>query len=147
MRTIEVKLYHFDELNDDAKQKAIDKHREFIAEVMDLDYITEDAKTIGLSITEWDLYHNSINGNLTEDLPTVVKLVKENHGDQTATYLLAEQYKNKHGEDAEHEFAQALLQEYLLLLQKDYEFQLEDEQIIESITINEYEFTEDGKLA
>lgn len=147
MRIIEVKLYHFNELSEDAKQKAIADHRDFIAEVMNLDYITEDAETIGLHITEWDLYRQIINGNLTKELPEVVKLIKANHGDKTATYLLAEQYKNKHGYDAEETFSKELMQLYLTILQKDYEYQLETEAIIESIAINEYEFTEDGKIA
>lgn len=147
MRQITVNLYNFDELNDDAKQKSIDKHREFLSEVMSLDYITDDAKTIGLNITGWDLYHRSIDGELTEELPEVVKLIKENHGSVTPTYQLAERYKNKHGYDAEETFSKELMQLYLAQLHYEYEYQLEDAQIIESITINEYEFTEKGELA
>jgi len=146
MRTIQVELYQFNELSEDAKQKAIEQ-------LGDIDYydwwssVYEDAETIGLKITSFDIYHRAIDGDLTEELPTVVKLIFANHGKTTDTYQLAMRYKNKHGEDNEEEFRIALLQEYLSILDEEYNYLTSEEAIIETITVNEYEFAEDGRLA
>ena len=47
----------------------------------------------------------------------------------------------------EDEFLKSLLEDYSIILQKEYEYQTSEEAIIESIKANDYEFTEDGKLA
>jgi hypothetical protein len=49
-------------------------------------------------------------------------------------------------EDMELEFLRSILEDYRILLQKDYDYQTSDEAIIETIQANEYEFTENGEL-
>ena len=88
--------------------------------------------------------------------------ILENHGEVCETYATAKEYqaKLKHfNEDDEDEtsveydalqetkdeFLQALLEDYRMLLQKEYEYQTSEEAIIDTIKANEYEFTEDGK--
>lgn len=50
-------------------------------------------------------------------------------------------------ENSCHEFLHDILEDYLITLRKEYEYLASKEAIIESILANEYEFTEEGKLA
>jgi hypothetical protein len=49
-------------------------------------------------------------------------------------------------EDIDQEFERALKEEYASILQNEYEFLTSEEQIIETMTANEYDFTIDGKI-
>lgn len=49
--------------------------------------------------------------------------------------------------DVTGEFGIALLQDYLIMLDKEYDYQTSEEAIIETIQANEYLFTENGVLA
>jgi site-specific recombinase XerC len=49
-------------------------------------------------------------------------------------------------EAIEKEFEHAILQDYLSMLKKEYEWLMSDEQVDESIIGNQYEFTEDGEI-
>lgn len=54
----------------------------------------------------------------------------------------------KYQEDAdqlEEDFQNDILEDYRIMLQKEYDYLSSDEAIIESIEANEYEFTENGK--
>jgi hypothetical protein len=66
---------------------------------------------------------------------------KDEYG-ELATYAL-----DADKEDIDKEFLRALLEEYLSTLRKEEEYQLSDEVADEMITVNEYEFTEDGGIA
>ena len=44
------------------------------------------------------------------------------------------------------EFRVSILEDYRIMLQKQYEYLCSEEAIIETIEANDYEFTEDGKL-
>jgi hypothetical protein len=49
-------------------------------------------------------------------------------------------------EELEDEFTKSILEDYRIMLQKEYEYQSSREAIIETIEVNEYEFTVDGEL-
>ncbi len=49
-------------------------------------------------------------------------------------------------ENDEDEFLKELLEDYRIILQKEYEYQTSEEAIIGTIEANEYEFTQDGKM-
>lgn len=44
------------------------------------------------------------------------------------------------------DFTKALLEDYLIILRREYDYLTSEESVKESILANEYEFTEDGKL-
>jgi hypothetical protein len=46
----------------------------------------------------------------------------------------------------ESEFEESLIEDYSILLQKEYDYQTSEEAIIETIEANDYEFTEEGEL-
>jgi hypothetical protein len=169
MRIKEIKLYHFSELSDSAKDKAV-SHLSDINTDSDFwfDSITDEAKELGLHITEWDLYRRSIKGSFTKPEEEVAKDIKLNHGNSCETYKTATDYLKaleelrKHDNDnkdlqdelddepdtesIDEEFLYSLLQDYLHMLQFDYDYATSREAIIETIEANEYEFTEEGEL-
>ena len=49
-------------------------------------------------------------------------------------------------EDLNKEFLRSLCEDYRIILQKEYEYLTSEEAIIETIEVNEYEFTEEGEL-
>jgi hypothetical protein len=170
MKTIEITLYKFNELNEDAKQKAIEKLYDINVshEWWELTY--DDAKNIGLKITGFELDRSrGANGELMLSASEVAQNILNNHGENCETYKTAakfmeeftpifsdymneqsEGYESRENEDKlldlESDFLNSLLEDYAMILQKESEYLMTDEAIIEAIEANEYDFTEDGEL-
>jgi len=158
VRIIETPVYNFDDLDDDAKERAREWMREFALDYDWWDSTFEDAETIGLHIKSFEIDRGRhATGIFTKDVDEVISLILENHGDQCETFKTAMQYKgeleiarkNEENDDEideiTEEFRKSLLEDYSIMLQNEYEFQLSDEQIDDTIRINEYTFTETGK--
>lgn len=161
MRIQETKLYKFNELTEEAKQKALEGLYDINVNHDWWEAVYYDADMIGLKITSFDTYRKDITGQLTENIENVIKEIEDNHGETCETYRIADEYKGKLKElrkitldddlpdledELKAEFEQELLQEYLSILEKDYEYLTEEKTIIETIEANDYEFTADGKL-
>lgn len=88
-----ITLYKFDELSEEAQQKALDNLRD-----INVDYnwwltTYEDANNIGLKITEFDLGNSKkIDGELFEYLIDSCRMIRHNHGKNCDTYKTAQQY-------------------------------------------------------
>lgn len=150
-----VMAYQYDELSDEARDKAVEGMYDINVDHEWWEFTFEDANNIGLEITEFDSYHGTIGGKLTQDANEVVMAIQDNHGESCDTYKLSKEYEGrlyKLDEDEEEiedeekasEFERALLEEYLSILRKEYEYLTGREAIEEIIRANEYEFTEDG---
>src|SRR5690606_4696500 len=161
MITIESKVYLFDELSDEAKEKAIQECNDI--NIFDdwWDNVYEDAKEIGLKITSFDLDRNRhCKGDFILHSYNVAKAIIGNHGEVCDTHKLATSFLSEwdeleeifnDGPDNEDEdfedsreaselseqFLQDLLEEYSCILQKEYEYLYSDEAIIEGIIANE----------
>ena len=87
-------LFKFDELNEEAQEKAIENNLDWNVDDFEWwDCTYEDAARIGLEITEFDLgRRQSINGTLTEDLLDCCKLIRKNHGKDCDTFKTASIY-------------------------------------------------------
>jgi hypothetical protein len=161
-------LYTFDELSDQAKEKARDWYRQGIGEGYDWwEDVYENAATIGLKIAGFDLGRaREIDGEFTDSAQTVVDNIKANHGEHCETYKTAAGYDGSFtqmsdpamleddeepyeidDEDAIDDFRKALLEDYLIMLDHEWDYLNSDEAVDEGITANEYEFTEDGNIA
>lgn len=155
MKTIEVKLYQFEELSDKAKNKARDWYRSCGLDYEWWETTYEDAATIGLKIGS-DLERNAdCVGTWTKYPIEIADAILSNHGESCNTHKLAKAFKEayKPNDDEETaderhlvaEFHKAILNEYAKMLQEEYEYLMSDEAVDDSIIANEYEFTEDGK--
>lgn len=171
MRTVEVNLYSFNELSEEAKEKAIDNLRDINLDYDWWDDISYDAERIGLKIESFDLdrnLHCEISPYVSA-LECAQNILNE-YGETTETYKVAKQfledyeepfarYMDESSEDyesselednllyLEKEFFKDMSNEYANILQIQYEYLYSDEAVIETIEANEYEFTEDGELA
>lgn len=127
MRTKTIQLYQFTELDDTAKERARQWYREGALDYDWWEYLYDDAKGVGLDITEFDLDRSKhVNGKLTMTVEDSIAAILKEHGKACETYRMAQQF-----------------QKGLNLLEKDG--LLSDECVDESIVANEYEFTETGK--
>lgn len=174
MRTIEVKLYQFSELSDEAKEKAIRSNYDINVDSDWWEGTYYDAANIGLKIKSFDLDRNRhATGEFTQDADYCARKVIAEHGEHCDTHKLAKNYfseyndlvkkysdgiqTDKVAEDNEYEFDQEaneleseflkdLLSEYASILQRECNYRQSEEAIIETIEDNECEFTEDGEL-
>jgi hypothetical protein len=167
MRIKETKVYKFDELTDKAKEKAMENLYDLNVDYEWWDYMYEDAANVGLKLTSFDLDRNRhAKGEFTLSAAEVAANIIRDHGEQCETYKTAQafldeinsltmpdddsdefsEWENKMLE-LEDEFLKSLLEDYSIMLQKEYDYQTSEEAIVETIQANEYEFTEDGKLA
>jgi hypothetical protein len=81
MKTISINLYSFNELSEEAQQKALDHYRYFMVEDSWWDSIYSDAKEIGLKITSFDLDRNrNAKGELLHSFEEVCCNILKNHG-------------------------------------------------------------------
>ncbi len=149
----ERKLYPFDELSEDSQDKAVELLSGLNAGYKWWDSIYEDAATIGLKITEFDIDRGSYcKGDWIEDADNVARLIVKNHGEtckthKDATAFLTEYEAGKAYDDIAYEFKRTICEDYRIMLQEEYEHLSSKEAIIETIERNGYEFTEDGELA
>lgn len=157
MKTVELTVYKFDELNDKAKERARawyrrdfeypwwsevqDSLKTFCAEfgVKVLDYSMGDTRD---EYIKTDATNANFRGFKLKDfdrnaMPTGYCL------DCDLRYTFADEFK-KHG-DALGAFKDAL-NAFLIGVRNDVEYQYSDEAVDESLVCNEYDFTEDGNI-
>jgi hypothetical protein len=156
MKKVTINLYKFEELSEEAQQKAIEKLSDINVDYEWWESTYEDAERIGLKITGFNLDRNRhATGELITSAGEVVEKILSEHGDQCETYKTALKYKDSFQntsdedegiEDTEDKFLKDLLEDYSIILQNESEYLQSKEAIIETIKANDYDFTEDGKL-
>lgn len=172
MRIIETKVYTFDELSEEAKQKALENLAYINVEHLEWwEFTYEDAKRVGIKITGFDIdRRNECTGELLYDMEEVAENILKEHGEQCKTVAIVKRFlagkadilddakrdENGDFEDEwevdnlidklEKEILEDLLDEYLTILRNDYDYLISEEAIKETIEANEYEFLEDGTL-
>lgn len=171
MRIKTINIYQFDELNEDAKERAREWWRAAAGSDEWWDGVYMDADRAELKITGFDLDRQRITGSFNEDAMTTARAIIADHGDTCGTYktaaaflgardkIIDEAPRDGDGEfedereldsqldDVEKEFLHDILEDYRLMLQRELAYQMSDEAVDECICSNEYEFTEDGKIA
>lgn len=171
IKITETKVYKFDELTEEQKDKVIEKHFDINIDYEWWNFVYDDAKQIGLKITEFDIDRGSYcKADFISGAMDTANYIIENHGDKTETYqdavnylkdrkelVVSELKKNEDDEDfteddidfddLDSEFLKTLKEDYLTILRKEYEYLTSREAIIETINANDYEFNEDGNIA
>lgn len=166
IKVTKTEVYKFDELPEDVKDKAIENLYDINVDFDWWDCMYEDAKNVGIEITEFDLYRRTIGGNFLLSADEVAANTIRDHGDSCETYKTASDFIDaKNADDMpdddtdefsewedrmlelEEEFHRSIMEDYRILLKQEYEYLTSREAIIETIKANEYEFTLDGKIA
>ena len=174
MRTIKTKVYTFEELSEEAKEKVIENLYTINVDFDWWMFTYEDAERAGLKITSFDLDRNRhAEGDFLDTAWICADKITKEHGENCETYKTAKEFLNswnvlvekysdgiktdivkeenegefdREADELENEFLNSIVEDYSMMLQKEYEYQMSDEAIIETIEANEYEFTENGKL-
>ncbi len=173
METREYKVYKYDELTEDQQQKVLENYADINVFDEWWDSMCEDAKTVGIEITEFDPGRGRYcQGDFIESANGTAILIFNEHGKACETYKTAENYQDeisalwaklpedraddgcdnneyereKLEADIDAEFLRSILEDYSILLQKEYEYMTSEEVIIETLRANDYDFTEDGKI-
>jgi hypothetical protein len=162
--TVKTEVFKFAELSGEVQQEVIEN---WYSEGLDYDWwdlTYDDADRIGLKITSFDLDRMTIEGEFTESLEEVCRLIMAEHGGICDTYKTAELYSTSYSEQSEKweheddfadssdcedmaaEFLCDLLEDYRIILSKEYNYQTSEETIKENIEANDYEFTAEGEL-
>jgi hypothetical protein len=174
MKTITTTLYEYDELSNEAKEKAIEEMYNINVDYDWWDYSYADAENIGLKITGFDIDRGSYcSGDFIESAEETAEKIIANHGETCETYRTAKDYlaersalvvkysdgintnvvteENEYDfdcecDDIDAEFLRSLLEDYRIILQHEYEYLTSEEAIIETIQANEYHFSENGSF-
>ena len=168
MKTKTINLYQFSELSEDAKQKAISNLCDINIDYEWWNCTYDDASNIGLKITGFDIDRGSyVNGEFIDSALSCAHKIESEHGETCETWKTAKQFINDFNtinlkyendeinedeaetdeEDLNEEFLKSLCEDYRIILRNEYGYLTSEEAIIETIESNEYDFTEDGKLA
>jgi len=169
MKTVEINVYQYSELSDKAKERAANWWLGCVSVDEWSDFVMEDAKNIGLNITEWDIDHGIIRAKLEDDCEVVTSNILKEHGEMCDTYKAAEAWRVARDKiiteatlDADGEFEDldavdnaldaindellnTLRECYLSTLKAEYEYYTGEEHIAEAMEANEYTFTADGE--
>jgi hypothetical protein len=167
MRTkvTETKVYTFAELNDDQKEKALSNLYDINVDHDWWDFTYDDAKEIGLKITSFD-FDRYVEGQFTLSADEVAANIIRDHGGNCETYKTARAFVDEKNAismpdddsddfpewedkmlEMDDNFLKSLLEDYRIMLRKEYEYLTSEEAIIETINANEYEFDENGRIA
>jgi hypothetical protein len=174
MRTVTTKtdVFKFDELTDEGKQTAVERLFDLNVDHEWWDMTYDDAETVGIKITGFDIDHHWCEGDIFDHEETAEKIIG-NHGEKCETHLTALLYQSDRAklvikysdgiatnlvteeneydfdneiEELDAEFLKSLLEDYRIVLQKEYDYRTTEEAIIETIKANDYEFTAAGVL-
>ena len=159
-------IYTWAELNEKQQEKAIEKLWDLNVDYDWWDGVYEDATTVGLTISGFDLGRvMTCDVELDWSGLDVANKILELHGPDCDTYKSAEKYIARYmaalidnvglvpGEEIkvatfmmDDDFRKELSDNYFHTLQNEYDYLTSREAIIESIESNEYEFDESGSL-
>lgn len=150
MKTIKINIYEFDELGEQAKSKALTDYVYFNFQDDWWRNIYEDAERVYLKLNGFDIDRGAYcNGEWMVDAGKSANAIIAEHGDGTATYLLAKAYLQKLNatEDEQDNFLINLLTEYHQMLVREYDYLSSDDAIIDAFNDSDQLFTGDGQLA
>ena len=162
MKTIEIKVYEFDELDKQTKEKVIENYRYInVDNTFWYDCIKEEFDELGLEIKEFNLDRGNYAKIYIDNLEETSKSIIEEFGDSVFIKQTAKNYINeyekiqanfKEDEDIEREvelldeqYEKEYSEDILSYLRSNYDWETSDEAVINTIEANEYDFTTEGK--
>jgi len=163
MKTIEIKLYKYEELDKQTREKVIENYRFInVEDTFWYDWIKDDFNRLGLEIQEFDLGRGNFAKIYIENFEDTSNYIIEEFGDNVLIKQTAKNYLKelkeivsnfKEDEDIDREF-ETLDEKYqhefvadiLSYLRAEYEYQISDEALDEFFINNDYDFTTEGKI-
>ena len=163
MKTIEIKVYKFEELDEQTKEKVIENYRYInVDNTFWYDCIKEEFDELGLEIKEFNLDRGNYAKIYIDNLEETSKSILHEFGDSVLIKQTAKNYMNeyekiqanfKEDEDIEREleildeqYEKEYSEDILSYLKLNYDWETSDEAIYQTIEANEYDFTIEGKI-
>ena len=163
MKTIEIKVYKFDELDKQTREKVIENYRYInVDNTFWYDWIKEDFIRLGLEIQGFDIGSGNAVKIYIDNLEETSKSILHEFGDSVLIKQTAKNYINeyekiqanfKEDEDIEREveildeqYIKEYQEEVITFINTCYDWEISDEAILETIEANEYDFTTEGKI-
>jgi len=163
MKTIEIKVYKFDELDKQTREKVIENYRFInVEDTFWYDWIKEDFNRLGLEIQEFDLGRRNYAKTYIDNFKDTSESILQEFGDSVGVKQTAKNYLDeyekilsnfKEDEDIEREleildekYEKEYSEDILSYIRLNYEWEINDEQIINTIEANDYDFTTNGKI-
>lgn len=163
MKTIEIKVYKFEELDKQTREKVIENYRYINVEHSTwYDWIKEDFNRLGLEIQEFDLGRRNYAKIYIDNFEDTSKNIIEEFGDSVLIKQTAKNYINEYekiqanfkvDEDIEREvelldeqYEKEYSEDILSYLRSNYDWETSDEAIYQTIEANDYDFTTEGKI-
>ena len=157
METITIDIYKVSELSGKVQTYVLDKYRDVMTDYQWWDFLYEDARRLGLEISAFDTYYKTISIEYTDDAEDTANNILSEWGEGTDMYLLASTFLQEYtklvtadeqdDDDIKYiqdEFLRELGEEFLSMLDKEYEWRTSDEAITEYLEDNQYMFTANG---
>ena len=169
-RFVTFKVFEFEELSDEAQKRAIEQFRYMNVDYGWWDSVYDMAEEIGFTITSFDIdYRSIIKGELNLSILDSFKLIRKNWSRNSELYKISKDYvrdfikayremkanddeltvedfiDEDEARDLECEYKKAILEEFISILRKEYDYQTSDEAIGIFLIDNEYEFYQNGK--
>lgn len=165
MRTIETKVYLFNELDDQTQEKAIQNNYHIAVQDDWYEDIYQDLKEIGIELRSFDADRGSFAEIHIDYFFETCEKIIETHGENCETYKIAKRYIKEYNSiqqkidalnDDDHDFIdldyldeeyqKEFSEEVFSMLRKEYEHMTSEEYLIEMFEANEYEFTAEGEM-
>tara|TARA_R110000803_G_scaffold104627_1_gene172820 strand:- start:231 stop:764 length:534 start_codon:yes stop_codon:yes gene_type:complete len=176
MRIMEIKAFLFEELDSQTQDKVIENNRTINVDSnfwyeCELENFKHELK---IKVNEFDIYRREINITIEDSFETAQGIVnffgeksdfvkiakifikdrdalvkKYGEGNDKDGYSVKEECWSEYDEEIEYleeEFRREIAEEILSMLTGQYEYEISDDAIKETIIANEYEFQEDGEL-
>lgn len=168
-RSVTFDVFKFEELSDEAKERAIEEFRYVNVDYEWWECVYEMANEIGFTITSFDIdSRNNITGELSISILESFKLIRKNWSRNSELYKISKKYvrdfikayrkwkgddeeltvdefiSEDEARDLECDYKKDILEEFLYILRKEYEYQTSDEAIKEFLIDNENEFYQNG---
>ncbi len=163
MKTIEIKVYKFEELDKQTQEKVIENYRYInVEDTFWYDWIKDDFNRLGLEIKEFNIDRGSYAKIYIENFEDTSNYIIEEFGDSVAIKQTAKNYLKelkeivsnfKEDEEIDREF-EILDEKYqhefeadiLSYLRANYVWEINDQAVINTIEANDYDFTTEGKI-
>ena len=170
MKTLEIQAYQFDELDKQTQQKIIKNHYDINVRHDWWDLVYEEFKQVEIIIKGFDLYRKEIEieiyssyeetanlimsygFNTTEQIYIATKKFLKDRNNLFKKYgqndKIKEDFYNDYDNEMyaiEDDFHCSLQNEILRQLNNEYDYYSSHEAIIDTIEVNEYLFTKEGK--
>ena len=161
MRTIETKVYLFNELDDQTQEKVIQNNYHIAVQDDWHDFIKYDLKEIGIELRSFDVDRGSFAEIHIDYFFETCEKIIETHGENCETYKIAKRYIKEYNsiqhlnddddddfdlDYLDEEYQKEFSEEVLSMLRKEYEHMTSEEYLIEMFEANEYEFTAEGEM-